>query len=148
MQLIKLFDEENVGFDFQAADKNDALEKLSKLVCKNRPFLNYEKVLDVLIEREKLGSTGIGNEVAIPHGKMNIDESLVGAIAISKTGVEFESIDKQPVRIIIVLIASKQATHLHLKILAKISRFLMDDNFREKLKNIKSFSELKNILPE
>ena len=131
MQLINLFQECNVDFSLECSNKDDALEKLSTLICNGRDFLDKNKVLKVLQDREKLGSTGIGNEVAIPHGKMNIEKQLVGAFAISNSGVDFDALDKKPVKIFFVLIASKDATNIHLKVLAKISRLLMNDNFRE-----------------
>jgi len=148
MQLIKLFNEINVNLDFSASDKEDALKQLSLLICKGRDFLNGDKVYTVLKEREELGSTGIGNEVAIRCGKLDIEESLVGAFAVSKNGVKFDAIDKKNVKIFFVLIAAKNATNLHLKILAKISRHLMDNNFRNTLKSLKNFNEFKKIISE
>jgi PTS system nitrogen regulatory IIA component len=148
MELIELFTESNADFEFKALNKEDALKKIAALICRNREYLNKEKVFNVLLDREKLGSTGIGNYVAIPHGKMDIEKNLIGAVAISKDGVEFDSIDKKPVKIFFALISSKDATNLHLKILAKISRLLMNKNFSDKLLKIDSFDNFKELLKQ
>ncbi len=148
MELIELFSEDNADFQFKAKDKEEALKKLSELICKNRENIDKNKVFEVLMDREKLGSTGIGNHVAIPHGKLDIDENLIGAVAISNEGVDFDSIDKKPVKIFFTLISSKDATNLHLKVLAKISRLLMNKEFNEKLLNITSFFEFKELLKQ
>lgn len=148
MELIELFSEDNADFQFKAKDKEEALKKLSELICKNRENIDKNKVFEVLMDREKLGSTGIGNHVAIPHGKLDINENLIGAVAISNEGVDFDSIDKKPVKIFFTLISSKDATNLHLKVLAKISRLLMNKEFNEKLLNITSFFEFKELLKQ
>ncbi len=146
MLLIDLFKEENIDLNFEASSKSDALAKLSILVSKGRDFLNSEEVLNVLLEREKLGSTGIGSEVAIPHGKIDSSEGVFGAFAVSHSGVEFDSIDKKNVKIFFTIIASKNSTNIHLKILAKISRLLMDETLREEIKNLKTYEDFKKIL--
>jgi PTS system nitrogen regulatory IIA component len=139
---------QNVDTYFTANSKKEALEKLSVLVCKDRDFLDPAKVFVVLQEREELGSTGIGNESAIPHGKMDIGSKIAGAIAISKKGIEFDAIDNRPVKIFITLIAGKNATSVHLKILAKISKLLMDEQFRNKLISADTAKEIFEILKE
>ncbi len=145
MQLLKFISDENIDSNFKAENKEDALKKLANLVVKGRN-LNYDKILQVLKEREELGSTGIGHGVAIPHGKFEMDEDLIGAIAISKEGVEFEAIDEKPVNIFFVFISSPEATNLHLKVLAKVSKLLMDDNFRTSLINANSKEEIKKLI--
>ena len=145
MELKELFQEENVKLDFNADNKEDALKKLSELICKNREFLSTEEVFVILKEREELGSTGIGNGVAIPHGKIDIGNKIFGAIAISNNGIDFDAMDKKPVKIFVTLLAGKEATSIHLKVLAKISRILMDNKNREQLINAKSFSEILKV---
>jgi PTS system nitrogen regulatory IIA component len=146
MELMELFETENITVNFFAKNKDDALRKLSDLICRKREFLKKEEVFEILKEREELGSTGIGNEVAIPHGKINMSEKIVGAIAISPNGVDFDAIDGKPVKIFFSLLTGADSTNLHLKILAKISRLLMDEDFRKSLLSIGSEVELKNLL--
>ncbi len=148
MELKELFTESNSDFQFKASNKEDALKKIAELICRNREGIKKDKVFNVLMDRERLGSTGIGNHVAIPHGKMDIQEKLIGAVALCKEGVDFDSIDKKPVKIFFALISSKEATNLHLKVLAKISRLLMNKNFTEKLLQITNFVEFQSLLNE
>ncbi len=147
MELKEIIENDNIDLNFKAKDKKDALKKLADLVCKNRN-IKSDEIFKVLMDREDLGSTGIGNGIAIPHGKFDIDRNLIGAIAISKDGVEFDSIDKKPVNIFFVFISSPSATSLHLKILAKVSKLLMDEKVRENIINSKTKEELKNILSD
>ncbi len=146
MELTELFEAENISLDFKAQDKDEALHNLSKLICKKREYLETDKVYSILKEREELGSTGIGNEVAIPHGKIPVIDNIIGAVAISKKGVEFDAIDQKPVKIFFALLTGVESTSLHLKILAKISRLLMKEDFRHALLNINSIPDLKNLL--
>ena len=146
MELTELFETENISLEFNANNKIEAIKELAELICKNREFINRDKVFEILKEREELGSTGIGNEVAIPHGKIDFDHKIVGAIAISRQGVDFEAIDNKPVKIFFTLLTGSDSTNLHLKVLAKVSRLLMDENFRNSILNIKSKDELITLL--
>ncbi len=145
MQLKKFIEDENIDLDFKAESKEEALKKLAELVIKGRN-LDFEKVLNVLKEREELGSTGIGHEVAIPHGKIEMEEDLLGAIAVSKNGVEFDSIDGKPVKIFFVFISSPDSTNIHLKVLARVSKLLMDEDIRNKIINSNNVEEIKTII--
>ena len=87
----------------------------------------------VILEREKLGSTGIGEGVAIPHGKMKGLDTILCAFGRSKKGVQFGAVDSQPVHILFLLLAPEETTGLHLKMLSRISRILRDASFRKKL---------------
>ncbi len=145
MELSEYIDEEHIDLNFEATNKLEALEKLAFLISKNRN-LNHENILEVLKNREELGSTGIGNEIAIPHGKYDMDKDLIGAIAISKKGIEFDSIDQKPVKIFFVFISAPSATNLHLKVLAKVSKLLMNRQIRDAIINAKDAKELIKIL--
>ena len=145
MELTELFEKENIDLNFNAENKFDALKKLAELICFKREYLTPDSVFNVLKEREELGSTGIGHEVAIPHGKMNIGTKIVGALAICREGIDFDALDKKPVKIFITLLAGKDATSLHLKILAKISRILMNEQNRELLLKATSFEEVLRV---
>ena len=100
------------------------------------------------MEREKLGSTGIGQGVAIPHGKSDSVESLVAALGVSKRGVDFESLDGEPVNLIFLLVAPPDSAGQHLKALARISRLLKDKFFRQALREAKSLEEIQRIIKE
>jgi PTS system nitrogen regulatory IIA component len=100
------------------------------------------KLVQILNERESLGSTGIGQGVAIPHGKANVVDGLIAAFGISKQGIEFDALDGEPVYIFFLLIAPEDSAGPHLKALARISRLLKDKHFRDMLRSAESTEKL------
>ena len=113
--------------------KPDALSILSQLLATGVPGLDARDVERVLGERERLQSTGVGGGVAIPHGALNHLERLVGAVLLCPSPIPFEAIDGAPVSILFAVIGPKRATGEHLKTLARVSRLLRDDGFRDRL---------------
>jgi PTS system nitrogen regulatory IIA component len=108
--------------------------------------INHEYVVNTLLDREKLGSTGIGDGIAIPHGKLADLDELIVTFGRSKEGVNFDSMDGKPANLFFLLLAPENTTGLHLKVLAKISKMLKDNTFRKKLIEAKSKDELYLII--
>jgi PTS system nitrogen regulatory IIA component len=107
-----------------------------------------EAMLRVLLEREKLGSTGIGDGIAIPHGKLaGLDEMMI-AFGRSREGIDFEAMDGKPVHLISLLIAPENSAGQHLKALAKISRMMKDEHYRRALVEAKTHDDLVRIIAE
>ena len=100
------------------------------------------------MEREQLGSTGIGGGIGIPHGKLSGLDSLLLSFGLSRKGVDFESMDGQPTHIFFLLITPENSTGLHLKLLAQISRILKNDPFKERLLNAVDSEDIINIIRE
>jgi PTS system nitrogen regulatory IIA component len=144
-QILKL---EYLNDDLQAKTKTEALVELSSMITKGSVTLDKSQIIDVLQQREKLGSTGIGDGVAIPHGKVSALEELVVAFGRSKNGVAFDSMDGKPVHLFFLLLAPENCTGQHLKALAKISKMLKAGNFRRKLMEAKSKSDLYKVIIE
>lgn len=144
-QLLKL---EYLNDNLLAKNKTEALAELSEMVLNGPLKLNKSQIYDVLQQREKLGSTGIGDGVAIPHGKIGDLEELIVAFARSRNGVAFDSIDGKPVHLFFLLLAPENSTGQHLKVLAKISKMLKAVNFRKKLMEAKSRNDLYKIIIE
>ena len=123
--------------DIKATKKEDVLKELVDLMINagdlEKSFRN--KVIDSLLERESLGSTAIGQGIAIPHAKTDAVTKLVGAFALSKKGVDFDSLDGEPVYIFFMLLAAQDSAGPHLKALARISRLFKDKYFRDSLRN-------------
>jgi nitrogen PTS system EIIA component len=142
-QILKL---EFVNDNLQAKNKAEALTELSEMVMKGPLKLNSFQILDVLQQREQLGSTGIGDGVAIPHGKVGALDELIVSFGRSKNGVAFDSVDGKPVHLFFLLLAPENCTGRHLKTLAKISRMLKVGNFRKKLMEANSKSDLYKII--
>lgn len=117
-----------------ASDTKDAvLEELARAVAEAEPSLNAERLQEVLADREALQSTGIGEGVAIPHGKISGLDRIVASFARSVKGVDFQSIDGQPTHLFFLLVVPEHSGGQHLKALARISRFFRDAEFRQKL---------------
>ncbi|MBW2599777.1 MAG: PTS sugar transporter subunit IIA, partial [Deltaproteobacteria bacterium] len=110
--------------------------------------IDRSAMIEVLLEREKLGSTGIGDGIAIPHGKLAGLEKLVVSFGRSVTGVDFDSMDGRPVHIFFLLLAPENSAGLHLKALARISRMLKDISFRESLIKAETSEDIYNLIVE
>jgi len=133
MKLADYLGKEDILPCLIAATKDDVLAELSMALEQRHPSLAEEDVLLVLTERERLGSTGIGDGIAIPHGKLRHSGDLVLLFARSCAGVPFGSLDARPVQLFFVLLAPQNAAGLHLKMLARISRLLKDPVVRRDL---------------
>jgi PTS system nitrogen regulatory IIA component len=129
-------------------EKNAALEEMANWLVSYHRHLNKQTVLTVLLEREKISTTAIGEGVAIPHGKLPAVERVLGVFARSPQGVDFASLDGGPTHLFFVLIAPENAAADHLKALARISRLLKDESFRRRLMEGQTSQELFNIIAE
>jgi PTS system nitrogen regulatory IIA component len=132
--------------DLEATDKKGAISELVQILASAKKIKRPEEVISVIMEREKLGSTGIGQGVAIPHGKTDIVPQQVGALGISQRGVEFNSLDGEPVYIVFLLCGPVDIAGQHLKALARISRLLKDRFVRTALRDAKSVDEVIKII--
>jgi len=133
MKISELLDPQAIVSDLQARDKAKALAELTDALLVCEPSLNRDDVIAVLQEREKLGSTGIGDGVAIPHGKLAGISELKLVFGRSRAGVDFESMDGQPAYLFFLLIAPEESVGVHLKTLARISKLLKDAAVRKEL---------------
>ena len=146
MQLDQILISGFINENLQAKNKSDALQELVQTIINGGLKLDLAAVMEVLQQREKLGSTGIGDGVAIPHGKIPGLPDLVVAFGRSKEGISFDSIDGKPVHIFFLLLAPENSAGQHLKVLAKISKMLKVVDFRKKLMEAKSHDELHQII--
>jgi PTS system nitrogen regulatory IIA component len=128
-------------------EKNAALEEMAGYLGSTH-HLDKNKVLKVLLERERISTTAIGEGVAIPHGKLNGVERVVGVFARSPEGIDFASLDGAPTHLFFVLVAPENAAADHLKALARISRLLKDERFRRRLMAGQSSQELYTTILE
>jgi PTS system nitrogen regulatory IIA component len=133
MKIMDILVKDAVILDIKATEKRDVLEELSSSLAAAEPGLDRNRLRDVLVDRESLQSTGIGDGVAIPHGKMAGLPRLVASFARSRQGVDFESIDGQLTQLFFLLVVPEHSGGQHLKALARISRFLRDAAFRKAL---------------
>jgi nitrogen PTS system EIIA component len=148
MRLDQILKKEFINENLQAGNKDEVLAELAQTITKGSLKINTANIIDVLQQREKLGSTGIGDGVAIPHGKIGMLEELIVSFGRSKAGVSFDSMDGKPVHLFFLLLAPENSAGQHLKMLAKISKMLKAGYFRKKLMEAKTKSDLYNIIIE
>jgi PTS system nitrogen regulatory IIA component len=148
MKIMDILVRDAVVLDLEAESKRDALAEMALRLAGAEPTLERERLLEVLLEREKLQSTGIGEGVAIPHGKMAGLPRLVASFARSREGIDFESIDGQPTRLFFLLVVPEHSGGQHLKALARISRFFRDATFRKRLMEATSVDEVFRAIEE
>jgi PTS system nitrogen regulatory IIA component len=148
MKITDILDEASVIQDLSSTSKKGILEELSTVLVERGKLPDQDMVVEVLLEREKLGSTGIGDGIAIPHGKMKGIEGLVTSFGRSIRGVNFESIDNKPTHLFFLLVAPENSAGIHLKALARISRLLKDSGFRNRLMEASDRGDLFRIIAE
>jgi len=128
--------------------KEGVLRELAEAACRQVPGLSPERIAAILMERESLGSTGIGEGVAIPHGKVPGIDRLVAVFGRSADGVQFASLDGKPARLFFLVLAPENSAGMHLKALARISRLLKDGRFRSRLLAADGPEGLSQVLQE
>jgi len=142
MRLSEILDEDNIIPDLKAKDKKGVLEELAEPIVSHEPSVDKSSLIRVLMERERLGSTGIGDGVAIPHGKFGGINQPVISFGRSKKGLDFESMDGQPAFLFFLLVAPEHSASVHLKALAKIAKILKNSSFRKILMTASTRKEL------
>ncbi len=148
MKIIDILSEDSIIAELKSKDKVSVIRELAEQVGKSHPSLNVPQLIEILLEREKLGSTGIGSGVAIPHGKLSNIENILAAFGRSTSGIDFDSQDGEPAYLFFVLVAPENSAGLHLKALAKLSRLLKNAEFRKKLLKAPDPSALFRIIAE
>jgi len=148
MKIQDIVSQEAVLDDLRAETKEGVLRELSEVIAKIVPKLSADSLTGILMERESLGSTGIGDGVAIPHGKVAGIERLVAAFGRSRNGVPFHSLDGKPAYLFFLIVAPEYSAGMHLKALARISRLLKDERFRRSLVEAADAEELRRIFRE
>ncbi len=147
MKILDVLHKDTIITDLAATDKKGILEELSQPVAK-AAGISHEDLVRVLMERERLGSTGIGGGIGIPHGKLKNLDSLILGFGLSRKGVDFESLDGRPTHIFFLLFTPDNSTGLHLKLLARISRILKNDLFKENLLKAVDCDEVLSLIKE
>jgi PTS system nitrogen regulatory IIA component len=133
MKIVDLIKRDMVVPALEATDKKGILEELATYMAGHNGKIDRATLSRVLIEREQLASTAIGEGVAIPHGKLGSVGEIIACLGRAPTGVEFDSMDGQPTYLFFVLVAPESSTGAHLKALARISRVFKDPEFRRRL---------------
>jgi PTS system nitrogen regulatory IIA component len=149
MKIMDFLNKKAISADIKSNDKEDIIKELIDLLVKAGVIKSKkDEVTKILMARETLGSTGIGQGVGIPHGKSAYVKSLVAAFGLSRAGVDFDSLDGEPTHIFFLLLAPEDSAGPHLKALARISRLLKDKYIREMLKKAQSEKDIIKIITD
>lgn len=145
MQLSKLINVERIrnGIDIQS--KKRALETLSELLAEDQPQLDASDIFDSLISRERLGATGVGYGIAIPHGRIKNCTKITGAFIKLAQAIDFNTVDNEPVDSLFALIVPEESTDEHLQVLALLASMFSETSFREKLHKTTTNEEISQL---
>ena len=142
MKLADILRESSVIADIKGVTKREILFEMVETLKNAKLIDDIDPVVEIIMEREKLGSTGIGDGVAIPHGKMKKLNAILCAAGRSKEGVNFDAVDRQPVHIFFLVLAPEDSASMHLKVLSRISKILRDQSFRKKILKLADAHEI------
>ncbi len=148
MKILDILNKDCIIPELSSQSKEEVLEELTGALLTCKADLNREALVEVLLERERLGSTGIGDGIAIPHGKIQDLDELILSFGRSTRGIEFDSMDGRPTHLFFLLIAPENSAGIHLRALAKISRLLKSAHFRQRLLEAGNKEELFQVIQE
>ena len=148
MKMLDILDRECIIPELRSRTKKEVLEELTGALLNCKADLDKEALVEVLLEREQLGSTGIGDGIAIPHGKVPDLDELIVSFGRSTLGIEFDSMDGRPTHLFFLLIAPENSTGIHLRALAKITRLLTSAHFRQRLMESGTREEIFQVIQE
>ena len=148
MKITDILSPDMVIADLKGTTKPEVLNELAKALTSKYKEISLAELNAVLAERERLGSTAIGDGIAIPHGKLRGVTKIIGAFGRHVQGVDFDSLDGGPSQLFFVLVAPEDSASLHLKALARVSRLLKESSFRERLLVAKDADEIYRLIKE
>jgi PTS system nitrogen regulatory IIA component len=146
MRITDFLDRNAVEADLRASNKPGVLRELTGLILRVKPDLDPNELVETLLQREKLQSTGIGDGVAIPHGKSAAVPEIVACVGRSVGGVDFQSLDGLPTHLFLTLLVPESSHGLHLKALARVSRLLKEPRVRQALLEAESSEAMYEII--
>jgi len=147
MKILDVLSQDTICIDLKARDKKGILDELVAPVVASTGA-SHDDLVRVLMERERLGSTGIGDGIGIPHGKLKNLNQLVLGFGLSRRGANFESMDNRPTHIFFLLLTPENSAGLHLKLLARLSRLLKNEDFKSQLMQATRPEEIIDIIRE
>ena len=146
MTLLDILSAGSTLIDLKGETKEDIIAELIDTLAVGDAISDRDKVLQAVLEREKIMSTGIGDGIAIPHGKSDAVERLVAALGTQRRGVDFEALDGEPAYVFFLLVSPANVSGPHIKALARISRLLKNDDFKKKLIAAEASAEIIEII--
>ncbi|MCX7698763.1 MAG: PTS sugar transporter subunit IIA [Candidatus Goldbacteria bacterium] len=148
MRILDFLSKDSIEINLKSKSKKEVIEELVDILSGKEAIVDKKIIIESLIEREELGSTGVGQGIAIPHSKTKGVKELIGAFGVSKQGIDFEALDGEPVHIFFLLLAPEGAAGIMLKALARVSNFLKNKYYRKKILEAKTKEDIVAILEE
>jgi len=148
MKVFELLEEKFILTDFKSFKKEDLINELIDLHAGNDKVNNLDDVRNAVLEREKIMSTGVGKGFAIPHGKTNSIKDIIAAFGKTTHPIDYDALDGEPVHLVFLLVGKDTLVSKHIKSLSRISRLMNKDDFRQKLIEAESKSEILKIFEE
>ena len=148
MNVLDYLDKGSIVIDIKPKSKRNIISGIIDHLVENKKITKEDKkeILKVILQREEMGSTAIGNHIALPHGRAKSVKDVLICIGISKEGVDFDSLDQEPVNVIALIISNQKEAGLHLKMLAFLARMLRDKYLVQRLRNVKNEEEVLSLL--
>jgi mannitol/fructose-specific phosphotransferase system IIA component (Ntr-type) len=148
MRLSELLNEQSVSLSLQARDKESSIKELVQILETAHGVNTRGEILSKVLQRESMMSTGIGNGVAIPHGKTRLLDHLLAACGVSPAGIDFDTMDGEPASLFILLVSPESLRGPHVKALANVSRLLKEESVRNALRQSSSPADFMRVLRE
>ncbi|MCK4743043.1 MAG: PTS IIA-like nitrogen regulatory protein PtsN [Sulfuriflexus sp.] len=148
MNIIDILSPDCIANTVNVSSKKRVLEKLVELTTKKNPDLIEEEIFESLVSRERLGSTGIGHGVAIPHGRVQTGGKSIGVFLQLQSAIDFDAIDGKPVDLVFGLLVPKDSTDEHLEILAKLATLFSDEMICDKIRQAKTPAEIHALITD
>jgi PTS system nitrogen regulatory IIA component len=146
MKIMDFLDRDAIIVDLKSTDKKSTIIELVDVLKVTKKIRKTSEIVNAIWEREKLGSTGIGQGIAIPHGKIDILQEQIGVLGLSRRGIDFNSLDGEPANIIFLLVGPIELAEQHLKALSRISRLLKDKFLRQAIRDTLTKEEIVKII--
>ena len=148
MKVNELLESKNILTEFKSENKNDVINELVDLLIGDERIVDLEEIRKCVFEREEKMSTGVGKGFAIPHGKTNSVTDILAAFGKSKTPIEYNSLDGEPVHLVFLLIGKENLLAKHIKLLSRISRLMNNEEFRKRLIEAESKESILKLFQE
>lgn len=146
MNLVDVFKPEYIKIPLEKGSKDEVIKELIDVLNHNKVITNSQGILQAVFDRERIMTTGVGNGVAIPHCKHKDCRQFAVALGVHPRGIDFDSIDEQPARIVFLLIGPEDQPGTHIKLLSRISRIISKDDIREKVLSASSPQDLYDLI--
>lgn len=146
MKLVDVLRPDYIKISLEKNSKEDVIRELIEVLSSKQIFKDKEAVFTAILDREKIMTTGIGREVAIPHCKKNECKDFAIALGIHQTGIDFNSIDNKPVKIVFLLVGPEENPGMHIRLLSRISRLISKEQLRENLLKVSTTDDAYRLL--